>query len=128
GDGEDVELLLEGLVDDGLELVAVVRCGPAEVVVERQTVLVLQVAAEPARLALDLARVAEVDEDAERLAVADDVAAVGDRLQLDLGDEVLVIVEDLAGFLGLLVIADDLEAGLEVAELHRRADRAESAE
>ena len=110
---------------DVLKLVAIVFEGPAEVVVRIVViVLILEVAAEPARLALDLACVAEVDEQAERLVVAHDVAAVDLGLELDLGDDVLVIVEHLAGVERLRVVADDLDAGLQVAELDRGLDLA----
>ena len=71
GHREHLELLLECLLDDVLELVAIVLQRPAEVVIEISlVVLVLKIAAEPSRFALDLAGVPEVDEDAERLFVA----------------------------------------------------------
>src|SRR5690606_8328929 len=66
----------------------------------------------------------EVDRDAEGPAVADLVVAVDPRLEADLGDEVLVVVEDLPRLARLRMVADDREAGLEVAELDARIDAA----
>ena len=124
GHRHHLELLLERPLDHLLELVAVVLQRPAEVVVIiSRVVLVLKITSEPARFALDLLGVAEVDEDAERLLVADHVVAVHHRVELDLGDQVLVVVVDLAGVVGLGMVADDLEAPLEVADLDRRLDR-----
>jgi len=53
---------------------------------------------------------------------ADLGGAVDEGLELDLGDEILVIVVDLAGLVGLLVVLDDRESALQIAELDRRVE------
>src|SRR5580765_3570032 len=57
----------------------------------------------------------------------DDGGPVDASVELDLGDEVLVVVEDLASFGGQLVVGiDDVEAAVEIAELDMWLDGAEA--
>ena len=121
-------MLLERLLGDVLKLVSIVLERPAEIVVKVIVVLVLEVAGKPARLALDLAGVAEVDEQAEWLVVAHDIATIDLGLELDLGHDVLVVIEHLAGVERPGVVADDLEARLQVPILDRGLDHIEPGE
>ena len=122
-------MLPERLLGGILELIAIVLERPAEVVivVRPGVVLVLKIPAKPARLALDLARVAKVHEETERLLVADQIGTVDLGLELDFVDQVLVVRKHLACFVSLGMLADDLDSGFQVAELDRRLDLASAA-
>ena len=74
--------------------------------------MVDKVALETARLTLDFLGVAEIDEKTKRLISVNLVRTIEVSIELDFGDQILVVFKDARGFLDALVLAGDLKGGL----------------
>ena len=112
GDRVHLEVLGEDGMGELFELVTVILRRATIVEGVDRGVLVHQVFAEAASLALDRGCMPQVDEEAEGLARADVVITVDADVEADLGDQVAVIGEDLVRLSRPLCFACDLKSRL----------------